>query len=303
MLAVVDHQASTAPYGAPLINGCTWATWVSQCSNLTVYGNGNSFSNSGCGPPNGCTFGPEFQCTELAQRYAYYAWGEPAVWDGYAGANGSAAQMWNAGPALPVPLQQLPQGGGVAPQQGDLLVFGPGWLGNYYDANGHVAVVSSVSSGSIGIVQENGTPSGSDLLGLNGSTVSASGYTPVIGWLRVGTPPSFTASSPPGVVPAGTSSSYSFAASGNPSPGFSVRSGSLPLGLRLSASGVLSGVPTTPGASTFSVAASNTAGATVTPSLTMVTPAPQLRADVNGDGKSDLVAVSDTSTWVMLSNG
>jgi hypothetical protein len=184
MMSVVDRQASTGTYGAPLIDGCSWATWVSRCQNLTVYGNGSSFDDSGCGAPNGCTFGPEFQCTEIAQRYAYYAWGEPAVWDGYGGANGSAAQMWQAGPALPIPLQQFTQGGGVLPQRGDLLIFGPGWLGSYYDGNGHVAVITSVSSSSLTIVQENGTASGTDTFGLNGTTVMANGYTPVIGWLR-----------------------------------------------------------------------------------------------------------------------
>ena len=184
MISVAAQQSSTGTYGAPLIDGCSWATWVSRCQNLTAYGNGSSFDNAGCGAPNGCTFGPEFQCTELAQRYAYYAWGEPAVWDGYGGANGSAAQMWQAGPALPVPLQQFTQGGGVPPQRGDLLIFGPGWLGSYYDANGHVAVITSVGSTSLTIVQENGTASGSDTFGLNGTTVTANGYTPVIGWLH-----------------------------------------------------------------------------------------------------------------------
>ncbi|HEY8676964.1 MAG TPA: hypothetical protein VIO13_13520 [Candidatus Dormibacteraeota bacterium] len=184
MMSVVDRQASTGGYAAPLIDGCQWATWVSRCSNLTVYGNGTSFDDTGCGAPNGCNFGPEFQCTELAQRYAYYAWGEPSVWGGYGGADGSAAQMWNAGPALPIPLQQFAQGGGVAPQRGDLLIFSPGWLGNYWDANGHVAVVNAVGSNHVDIVQQNGTPSGADQLGLNGSTVTANGYTPVIGWLH-----------------------------------------------------------------------------------------------------------------------
>ncbi|MDQ6847585.1 MAG: CHAP domain-containing protein [Candidatus Dormibacteraeota bacterium] len=184
MISVAAKQSSTGTYGAPLIDGCSWATWVSRCQNLTVYGNGSSFDDAGCGAPNGCTFGPEFQCTELAQRYAYYAWGEPAVWDGYGGANGSAAQLWQAGPALPVPLQQFNQGGGIPPQRGDLLIFGPGWLGSYYDANGHVAVVTSVGSSSLTIVQENGTASGSDTFGLSGTTVTANGYTPVIGWLH-----------------------------------------------------------------------------------------------------------------------
>jgi hypothetical protein len=184
MLGVLQTQGSTGPYGAQLIDGCQWATWVAQCSNLSVYGNGSSFSDSGCGPPNGCTFGPEFQCTELAQRYAYYAWGEPATWNGYGGAGGSAYQMWNAGPALPIGLQKFAQGGGVAPRQGDLLVFNQGWLGSYWDPNGHVAVVSAVTASTVSIVQENGTPSGADQFSLSGSTVIASGYTPIIGWLH-----------------------------------------------------------------------------------------------------------------------
>ncbi|HWF58522.1 MAG TPA: hypothetical protein VG520_09225, partial [Candidatus Dormibacteraeota bacterium] len=57
MMAAVDNQSGTGTYGAPLISGCSWATWVARCSNLTVYGNGSSFDNSGCGAPNGCTFG------------------------------------------------------------------------------------------------------------------------------------------------------------------------------------------------------------------------------------------------------
>ncbi len=45
-------------------------------------------------------------------------------------------------------------------------------------------MINSVSSSSLTIVQENGTASGTDTFGLSGSTVTANGYTPVIGWLR-----------------------------------------------------------------------------------------------------------------------
>ena len=183
-MGVALKSGSSGTYGAPLLDGCQWATWVARCQNLTVYGNGNSFDNSACGPPNGCTFGPEFQCTELAQRYAYYAWNEPANWYGYGGNNGAAYQFWDAAPALPIPLQRFAQGGGVPPQQGDLLIFGPGWLGTYWDGNGHVAVVSGVGSNYVDIVQENGTASGRDRLTLSGTTVLVNGYTPVIGWLH-----------------------------------------------------------------------------------------------------------------------
>jgi len=181
MLAAV--YSGTGTYGSPLISGCTWATWVTNCSNLTAYGNGGSFNDVGCGAPNGCTFGPEFQCEELAVRYAYYAWGEPANWYAY-GATGGANTMWQAGPALPIPLAQFPNGGGTPPMQGDLMIFAPGWLGSYWDGSGHVAIVRDVGPGYVDVVEQNATPSGTDRFPLNGSRVTANGYTPIIGWLR-----------------------------------------------------------------------------------------------------------------------
>jgi len=184
LAAVAAGTATTGPYGTQLIAGCAWATWVAQCKNLSVYGNGTSFNDVGCGPPNGCTFGSEFQCDELAQRYAFYAWGEPTQWYGYGGANGSAYSMWSAGPALPVPLEQFANGQGVAPTQGDLMIFGPGWLGGYWDGSGHVAIVEDTGPGYVDIIQQNATPTGTDRLTLNASTVSAVGYTPVTGWLH-----------------------------------------------------------------------------------------------------------------------
>ena len=185
MLANLLAPATYPPYGTELVAGCLWATWVKNCSNLNVYSNGGSFGNVGCGAPNGCTYGQEFQCDELAQRYAAYAWGEPDTWYGYGGQDGSAASMWLAGPALPHPLMQLPNGGGVPPEAGDLLIFGPGYIGSYFDAPGHVAVVSAVGSNYVDIVEQNGTASGTDVFTLSGSTiVQPAGYTPLIGWLR-----------------------------------------------------------------------------------------------------------------------
>ena len=184
LAAVFAGEANSGGYGAPLIAGCAWATWVTNCANLTVYGNGSSFNDSGCGTPFGCTFGPEFQCTQLAQRYAYYAWGEPANWYGYGGVGGNAADMWISGPALPIPLEQLGNGMGIPPRRGDIMIFGPGWLGAYWDGAGHVAVVTDTGPGYVDIVEQNATSSGSDRLALNGSLITANGYTPVIGWLR-----------------------------------------------------------------------------------------------------------------------
>jgi surface antigen len=111
-------------------------------------------------------------------RYAHYAWGEPDTW------GGNAQTFWNAGPQLPLPLQQFPNGGGVAPRQGDIMVFGPGWLGSYWDGAGHVAVVRDVGSNYVDVVEQNATASGTDRFALSGSRVTANGYTPLTGWLR-----------------------------------------------------------------------------------------------------------------------
>lgn len=70
--------------------------------------------------------------------------------------------------------------------------------------------------------------------------------------------PSFTASSPPSSAFAGQAyPSYTFVASGSPSPVYSVSSGSLPTGLSLSSAGVLSGTPTVAALYTFTVIAQN----------------------------------------------
>jgi alpha-tubulin suppressor-like RCC1 family protein len=86
-----------------------------------------------------------------------------------------------------------------------------------------------------------------------------------------GVAPAFTADSPPTAGTAGTPYTYAFAASGNPAPTFSVNSGSLPSGLTLdSATGALSGTPTTAGSFTFTVEAANgVTPAAVSPSITV----------------------------------
>ena len=70
--------------------------------------------------------------------------------------------------------------------------------------------------------------------------------------------PVFTADTPPSTGKVGTPYSYTYAATGTPAPAFAVASGGLPAGLSLnSATGVLSGTPTTAAAATFTVSASN----------------------------------------------
>ena len=86
----------------------------------------------------------------------------------------------------------------------------------------------------------------------------ASGISPAY---AVNSAPSFTADSPPASAAVGTAFSYSFIASGSPSPTFAVSSGAVPAGLTLdSTTGALSGTPTVAGPYTFTVTATNGVG-------------------------------------------
>ncbi len=74
-------------------------------------------------------------------------------------------------------------------------------------------------------------------------------------------PAQFTASTPPASTKTDTAYSYTFAATGNPAPGFGISAGTLPPGLALDpTSGVLSGAATAAGTFTFTVSATNGVG-------------------------------------------
>ncbi|NYG06775.1 hypothetical protein BJ986_001262 [Phycicoccus badiiscoriae] len=89
-------------------------------------------------------------------------------------------------------------------------------------------------------------------------------------------PPQFTANTPPGTATRGTAYSYTFGASGYPTPTFTVSSGTLPAGLTLTSGGVLSGTPTSVGISTFTVTATNGASPDANSNQTItVNPTPQ----------------------------
>ncbi len=169
----VAAHASAVPFGTVLISGAQWAGADAGLGDLNVYSNGNQVQD------RMGTFGLQYECTELAQRWAYFKFGEPASWP-----ISRAADMWNAGPGLPNPLAQHPNGGNSAPQYGDILVF----AATSSDPTGHVAVVSAVGAGGVTAVHENftinGTISGQWTQSLNGTTVAPLGSDPVLGWLR-----------------------------------------------------------------------------------------------------------------------
>jgi CHAP domain len=170
------HAATSIPWGTVLISGSQWAGADAALGDLNVY------SNGGQNTDQAGTFGLEYECTELAQRWAHYKFGEPATWP-----ISKAADMWAVGPTLPLPLTQYPNGGALPPQYGDIVVF----AATSANPTGHVGVVSAVKPGaSVTIVQENftvnGTPTGQWTLPMSGTTVAALGGDPVVGWLRDG---------------------------------------------------------------------------------------------------------------------
>ncbi len=141
------------PIGCILLSGSSWAPTVADLGDLNVYNNSDNLNHFG--PDRGFTY--EYQCTELAVRYAYYVWGEgkglskpEAAWD-TAGWDGAAEDMWSVAPRLAVPLQQIANGAG-APQFGDLIIFGEP---KGSSGPGHVGVVTGVSGTHLYFVGEN----------------------------------------------------------------------------------------------------------------------------------------------------
>lgn len=79
----------------------------------------------------------------------------------------------------------------------------------------------------------------------------------------------------PALVTIGTSYSFSYHATGPPTPTFSVTAGALPPGITLSSGGLLSGTPTVNGTYTFTMTASNGVGSPANLNLTItVQPGP-----------------------------
>ena len=112
----------------------------------------------------------------------------------------------------------------------------------------------------------------------NGVTPSAT-QTFTIG--VTGIAPAFVNQSAPTTASSGVAYSYTYTASGDPAPTFTVASGSLPPGLTLSTAGVLAGTPTTAGPYTFTVKATNASGTpAVSTSQTVTVSAPTSSADI-----------------------
>jgi hypothetical protein len=182
------------PVGCVEVGGSQWApASVAAAHDLNVYNNGSDLR----AVYGSDSWGPEWQCTEFATRWADAAWGDGGykAWDA-AGWNGSAQNMYDVAPRLRVPLTQIPNGDPRAPQFGDLLIFGE------KSGPGHVAVVLSVdrSTGKLTFIGQNqyAAPAIVSIPISRGNAVSTAGFDSslwVRGWLRGGTPSS-TSSTP-----------------------------------------------------------------------------------------------------------
>ena len=111
--------------------------------------------------------------------------------------------------------------------------------------------------------------------------------------------PAFTNGPPTATAVVGTAYSFSYTASGSPTPTFSVTAGALPTGLTLSGAGAITGTPTAVGTYSGTVTATNTAGtATQNFSITVN----QVPAFTNGPPTSS-GAIGTAYTFTYTSTG
>lgn len=113
--------------------------------------------------------------------------------------------------------------------------------------------------------------------------------------------PAFITSAPPATGTVGAPYSYTFTASGSPAPTYTVTTGTLPAGLALDpATGVLSGTPTTAGASTFVVTVDNRAGSVASPALAITIAAAAAAPAPAGKGSGGLATTGVPAAGLLL---
>lgn len=138
---------------------------------------------------------------------------------------------------------------------------------------GTIMAQESISVGSRAVVQGRLLASTSAVTLINDTITRPAPCTTEPGTIVETTTPEITSDAPEDAT-AGTPYSHTVTASGTPTPTFTVTEGELPAGLALTDEGVISGTPTTPGTSTFTVTASNGDTGDVTATYSIVTAAP-----------------------------
>jgi len=151
---------------------------IDEFNGVSVYYNGIFSGTSGRNvSPDGYNIGLKYQCVEFVKRYYFYKYDHrmPNPW-------GHARDFYNSDLSdgelnSERGLYQHDNGGRSIPRAGDIMVFSPTVFNSY----GHVAIVSSVSSNSVEIIQQNTPFSGSrQKIDFSNNRVQSSR---VLGWL------------------------------------------------------------------------------------------------------------------------
>ncbi len=125
-------------------------TVVGSFNGVTAYSNGSVEYDSGKrNDKNRPDSGIKWQCVEFVRRYYSDVYGMNIGAGENASGIYSKAASWK--------LASFPNGGTVSPQVGDIICFGGGSSGN-----GHVAIITGVSSTQITVIQQNVTESSRD---------------------------------------------------------------------------------------------------------------------------------------------
>ena len=149
-----------------------WGTTIAYLNSIDVYSNGASINNA-----INSTYGLEYQCVELVQRFFAQNWGTPKTWPNVA----FAFQMFDNPPSG---VKAIGNGTSPGPVRGDAIVFAetPGF------PDGHVAIVTDVSNGYVYFVEQNWGVQGhwgQDRLGISSTNfIQNRGTLPVRGWLH-----------------------------------------------------------------------------------------------------------------------
>lgn len=117
--------------------------------------------------------------------------------------------------------------------------------------------------------------------------------------------PTIISSAPPSKGRVASYFEHQFAANGSLTPKFRVSEGTLPAGLTLNETGLLSGIPTAAGTSYFKVTATNgTVPDAVTPTFGVTVKNRDIRHDYTGDGRTDVLARDGSGgLWLYPGNG
>jgi len=143
---------------ADIALGLAFNQAMGSFNGVTAYSNGYPLYDSGIYNSTGL----EWQCVEYVNRYYSSAMGMSL------GAGRHAWQFYQDN--TPAGLQRFPNGGTTPPAVGDILCFGSSTLG-------HVAIVRSVGSASVTVIQQNATEDSRDANFAYPMTLSGGTYT------------------------------------------------------------------------------------------------------------------------------